>query len=1110
MSKRLRDGDSESRPPKRPRPEQTPVEEISWARQVQQLLTFTQDIQQFRNGLASFKAFLESILYHKDEDSRARQISILREYLETQQPAAGQEIESLFLGQLWQAWSYATQNNNDNLVSQVSAILALLLRVLSRLLDLRDFGISLCRTTLQGQHLRLVRRGLDAPKHKDFVISPCLRLLTEVTGFGGGALAGQVYKRREQTFDVGTIRRLLSMAKTNVGEEDAKRRPAVRTLAVRYVLAHLKYLHEGGKADILKSRPLCAALFHHLADDPADLVSEILAVTEQSVLKDQHVPRSAKGTLLIAHNLERVTEVATRSGEEHAASERASAWLKAVATTPSYGILRRSGWYPAGTTKREESDSAATDGIDLGLDSIPFYDRSERPDLRNPILLEWLQTLRPHSDIKERELALACFEAAPELVAAYFAEKNMQLDPKLSNTWIGYASLLFEIIRLPVPAWLGNVEDEGFAELPPQTSIVLDSVVPRSLSQKVLTRCMNSSSELISFFAVRILVLALQKLQDVLSQVGKAESLVAEDRQALWREAAERLLDRISTRAPPIKDVAATFRRIPDDADHALQREAIARLLRLYHEVLPVQALEAQFDVSGALTAALARKDEGGREREIRTLQDLQLEHLLVIAQHSTSVRWFSKQGGLQYSPFVSLLRTHEQDISNRAIRNLLEKVLSACDLVAVSTSAGPLGNQPTSETDTLIASLAGIQESADDVWNFLDDCLARAARQPVKYVDQLEGYGDGAVASIGTLPAVVVEQAPFNLDKPSVMGWIDRYLSLLTYAAAAQDLVSAMQREVRKLPAWSAGGVTQRSAQEALERVRMVPLTPPEAESATAEAAPSLPFQPPPPESENHPELFRWSKKDLGLALDDGDIGALILCLCSQHSDIRRQALAQLRNLFVKLQASTVEDKMELAVLIGELCETFEKQCLTEDRPLPYLTGTFAAKALSVLMEPTHFMYPKVNKYLIKDPEWKIRKMPVYWFANTALAQPVEDDAYLKEVSWVVEWFVDGLRTPFDFEILRRGDALAKVLAFYASPGARRVKGLRRSVLEVVYRATCVEGGSDVLVSRMGVLAWLDLVGGEMAGLMRSRVLETCLKDRLQRWTGGAVLDTH
>jgi nucleolar pre-ribosomal-associated protein 1 len=218
MSKRERQPLEEGtdRPPKRSKPDFQPaaIEEIHFARQLQDTLIFRQDgLHQLRNGLASFKNFLEAILYHREPESRARQISILREYLETQKPSDPKDFERPFLAQLWQAWSFANQNNNDHLSSSICAVLALLAKTLSGILDLREQGLLLCRTVLQGQHLRLVKRGLEAPKHKDFVISPCLRLMIEVVGFDGGVLAREVYGRREMVFEGQVVRRNLGLVK---------------------------------------------------------------------------------------------------------------------------------------------------------------------------------------------------------------------------------------------------------------------------------------------------------------------------------------------------------------------------------------------------------------------------------------------------------------------------------------------------------------------------------------------------------------------------------------------------------------------------------------------------------------------------------------------------------------------------------------------------------------------------------------------------------------------------------------------------------------------------------------------------------------------------------
>ncbi|KAK0259331.1 hypothetical protein LTR91_006017 [Friedmanniomyces endolithicus] len=1124
MSKRQREQEDGSRPPKRPKPEQSHgqsqnqqyapvVEDIQFARQLQQLLVFRQDgIQQLRHGLASFKAFLESILYHRDEASRPRQLSILREYLDGQKPAGElRDPEKPFLAQLWQAWSFGSQNDNDYLSSQVCATLALLLRTLSSLLDLRDHGILLGQTVLQYQHLRLVRRGLDAPNNMDYVVSPCLRLLTEVTSFDGGALAKQVYKHREQTFDINSLRRNLGLVRKAASDEEAKRRPSVRTLTVRYVLAHLKYLHEGGKIDLLSVRPLCTSLLQHLGHDPHDVVNEILSVTEQNVLRDNEMPRLAKANLLTQQNLERVTEIATRSGDEHPSSDRAYAWLKAVCTISSYGILRASGWYPPGTTSADLQPGENDSGIDLGLDSLDFYDRTERSEFLNTILHGWLQTLRPQTDPKERELAIMCFEAAPELVASYFAEKHFSLEPKLSNTWIGYASFIFEVIRLPVPAHLGNSEATTFAEFPPQTSIILNNLLPQPLAQKILTRCLNQPSELITFFAIRNLVLAFQKMVKVLAEMRRATASVSVENKILWQGAAARLLARFTQRTPSMQDVVLAFRRLPDDDGHIVQREAVTRLLRLYYEVTPVQALEAQVDVSTALAAALTRSEEDAGVSDVAALRALELEHLLVVAQHSAGMRWFTKSGGLLYSPVVSLLRLHTKDLQNRRIRVLLGRILEQHGLLVGRSGADTLSRKTLglSELEALVASLVDVPGEDGETWAFVDDCMARATRQPVKYADQIDaaiaqthdvGSND---APLGLLAMVMAEQTRFVAENTRIIHRVAKYLGLLCSVERPSKAVIALHEAMTGLVDRATMGADDRDALLVKTRLIEPPTMAPPGKYLMEKT--SIPFNPPPAESDDHPEIVRWSLKDLATALEDKDIDALILCLSSQHPDIRRQALVQLRHLFAKLQAFAIDDKGPLSVLIGSLSETFEQQCLHagEDKPLPFLTATFAVRALHVLMEPAHFMYPKLNRFIMRSPEWRITRLPAYWLSNTTLSQPEEDDGYWKEVLWVLEWLIDGLRTSVDLDILRRGDVFAKMMALYLSPGAEKMKVLRERVLELVFMGTCVEGGSDVLALRTGVLGWLAMVGGDVAGLVRDRALRLCDGEKLVKWSG-------
>lgn len=875
---------------------------------------------------------------------------------------------------------------------------------------------------------------------------------------------------------------------------------------MRYILSLLKYLHEGGKIDVLKSKPLCSALFQHLSEDPPEVVVEILNTVEQSLLKDSELPRSSKAAILTSQNLEKVTIIAS---DDHPASEKAFSWLKAICKTPEYGILRSSGWYPPGTTKSEQHLSG--NYIDLGLDSLDFYDRDEPINIRNTILLSYALTLRAHTIERERELLLLCFSSAPELVAAYFSEKSMQLDPKLSNTWIGYASLLFEVVALEVPLNFGN--DGEVPSLPPQTSIIIESILPQPLGRHILTRCLNQSSELITFFAMRILVVALQKLRTVLKQL----SLARGDNSSLWEEAKDRLTQSFVGRCPTMKDVINTFRKIPDDAEHALQREVSTRVLSLYYEVVPLQALEESFDVSMPLTAALSRSgSQQEKSDELERLRHLELEHLLTVARNSTGMKWFAKQGGLAYSPLVSLLQIARKELQSRYIRGLIRHVLIENGIL----NTGKQGHD-ISPFDALTGSTLDL---ADDnpIWEFLDDCIARAGRQPVKYVDNLESLSSSSKGDEAPLPsvlaAVIMEQASFVLSqkdeeaKPR-KAWIVLFLDLLDRTSDSGKPLQHLKKAVFKVLGakpkhyeHDAAEILDKIPKDALNDQDTQPLGQQRPRQVKRKANPWS-FVAPMQEPTSHPELTRWSQKEMDAALEDGDIDALILCLCSAYGDIRKQGLTQLNRLKLQLRTSTYENAFQVSLLIGELTETFELRHRGGDTALPYIAGTFAVRALQVLTQPHHYMYPKVNGFLIRGPEWRVNRLPGYWLSNTVLGMPEEDDAYWRETQWVLDWLVDGLRASSDLDIYRRGDVFEKVMALWNSPGAASHKIIRERICELIFRACHVEGGSDTLVTRAGVLSWLGMVSETGLAVPDSlRDMIVAKAHRAEAWAGRPI----
>ena len=516
--------------------------------------------------------------------------------------------------------------------------------------EFRPHGIHLCKTLLQPAQLKLIARNLTA--NNEYIISPSLRLLTEVVSFDSGSQAKLVNTHRGFTFK-GLGR---SLNWTNLLKSSGAKKETVRTTALRFLLANFKFQNALVKSDLAGQRDIISALFKNIQEDPPDVIVNILKVLEQEFLLDKEVQRSAKSRLLTPWVLGRLAALYNYVGstDDGKATEKSVEtavhdFLLLVCTTPGLGILLPDlGWYPSGSDVRHaevDKNLGGPQGVDflehigLELDYLEELNKyREKIPVRNSTLSTFIQGLRPYANIMQSQLLLAIFEAAPELVADYYIlKRSFSFEPKLTTTWIGYSAFLFSTIQLPTLEYCGR--REGFSNLPPPIPIVIESILPQPLNQKALTKSLNQKTKLIKFFAIRLLCVAFQKLRAILDIFDRASTQVS----ILWKQASSKLLQEFCRRCPKMKDVITVFRST--DEEDVLQREAVARLLAVYYRVVPDIALNEKFDVSVALANVLRRIEASSDTAEDLGMRMLELEHLLSIAQFSPNIRWWNKPG---------------------------------------------------------------------------------------------------------------------------------------------------------------------------------------------------------------------------------------------------------------------------------------------------------------------------------------------------------------------------------------------------------------------------------------------------------------------------------
>ncbi|KAI1127349.1 ribosome 60S biogenesis N-terminal-domain-containing protein [Nemania abortiva] len=1105
-------------------------EEVYSGRQLGQLLTFEQDLRKARHGLQSFKNVLDSIV--NDDEKKSEHMQIVLDYLDSTKPREVEDEVPVYLPDIMETWSMASQMSNENVMSAVPVVLALLLKIISGNVELVSYGLGICRTLLQKRQQELIAKNLSADKGRDFIISPTLRLLREAICLDGGALAAPIFRARANTFK--SLARNMGLRYIGDGQEDPKR-PSVRTNATRLLLSCLKLLHNEAKKDLLLQKDIVAALMRPLRDDPPFFIYEILDVLKTSVVQDKKLAKEVKIKILNANSLTRIASLYGYSKElvslEDGAGNRrlsvedaAHDILLAACTDSTVGICRSDqGYYPEGVAPDAfVPDSESAGRVGFGLDSIPWMNKfgNEIP-VRNMLLAEFIESLRPWSSTKQSELLLAIFQTSPELIARYFIQKrSFAFDPKLSATWIGYAALLYNVVQLPIPPFFG--QSNGYAAVPPPTSVVLDNIIPPPMTLKAITRCLTNKSKLVSFYAIRLLVLALEKLGRALEMHREASA----SPNSIWHEAARRLVDDFHHRIPDLKDVINCYRTLADG--DFLQREAASRLILLYYETMPQLALKAKFDVSPIFLATIQKVEASNGVGEDIAMSLLELEHLCAVAKYSPSMRWFARTPEMPTSPFTTLLRLHTEKttaLSGDTLSQTLSHVAGEYQLVESSSQSSGL--------DPLMVALKNTGSIDLVIWSFIDNCAERCSRTPTKYLEMIEQHMETADADekgdTRTSPLLmsIAEQLPFLVSTSPEKSILKQLATLLreylrrsfdagvsrTFLNCTSNLLVAALGDKKlgakitlsKRKSTSNGdtvmldGESESTPQPTNEtRSESIELSMQELEDRLA--VPIL--------TSKENSLLRWSSKPPEELVEEGHAASLVLLLSSEHASIRKEALTNVIKMAAKIKESTYEENEQIWLLLMELAESAKDSIA--DGPLPSILVVFAYRALDILKNPLHCLYEKVNLFLTSGPAWQPDKIPLM----KAILQegPTIDGTYYTEISWLLGFLVDSLRTPQDVALFHQRKVYEQLFSLPANPYMGI--NLRTQVLRVLYRTSCIKGGSDTVITRFGAMSWLvaqkaasvDDMEKRLYQAMARRLWETCDQKRIAAWSKGSV----
>lgn len=205
----------------------------------------------------------------------------------------------------------------------------------------------------------------------------------------------------------------------------------------------------------------------------------------------------------------------------------------------------------------------------------------------------------------------------------------------------------------------------------------------------------------------------------------------------------------------------------------------------------------------------------------------------------------------------------------------------------------------------------------------FLDNCLCRIAKKPVHYEDLVTSLLDGGekMFALSALVASVKEQWPFVLKnkdstkEESIASWLASLLGHLKMAGEDKTALKTVRDNLSELSeskktrsifkkAFKGDGNTEPEDQEMPDAdVREQTLTHAKPSTDLLDIFGTVPV-----ETRNRTELYKWENDEMDVAVEQGHIRDLVLCLCSEYEEIRRQAFAALTRLMAKLKVRNME----------------------------------------------------------------------------------------------------------------------------------------------------------------------------------------------------------
>lgn len=616
--------------------------------------------------------------------------------------------------QLVQTWSYYAQINNHAMFAKSTMLILQTLRLLNKNAAAVEYGSAMIKLILM-DYIKVIYRGLNNTRSQ--ITNPMLYLMKEIIFFNQSQHVEDFLSFFD--FSLTSLPRIMTPSKSeleNIGKNNASssKHKSLRLSFIEFWTVLISKTPSLLRKDLLIDNfKIMSAWFKYM--DKTDSTKTMIMTIDVfivSILQERMFKRVSKTKILNEFALAKIHHFYYSSDKDLV--NKVNEFFIAYGVTPSSSVA-----FPDNCMWFNESPiSGSNNGATIVINQREFK-------IYNKLLFNVIRLFKPWEDEMQSTTVLNFLKHTPELVAPYcYSLASLGAhDPKMTSYWFGMTMLLGRIIHLPIPEFIENTE----SDMIPSTSLVMENIIPSSLTKSALTKMLQNDIVLIKHLGCQLLIFAFQKLRKILNLYDSKG----------WNSAKATLNTNFLNNIPDLSVIVTTLNQTyQKDKENKMIALSLAMILRHYSIMFP-NFFSITLPSSNIFVDILQKQSFNGIELAL-------LDSFLQFQEfNGTQTKWWNSANS-ESSLFASLLKLASSVNSNHSTTT------KVCDLISNLLKGSVIFNNDllVAPVTSLVVSLQAIftkladePNNFDRIWPLMDQCIARVIKTPYKYVGMAQDF---------------------------------------------------------------------------------------------------------------------------------------------------------------------------------------------------------------------------------------------------------------------------------------------------------------------------------------------------------------------------------